>query len=115
MAKNSIFSSDKDYKSKYYFKPSHEFVPSKKSVWKSSDDMKGENAHKRIKALMDKMTTEEKRAFRDYYEGIQDDDEDGEYAEEELENLFAIGDKYFAGENIIEFISTLDDLPEGLA
>lgn len=109
MAKNRIFSSDKEYRSTYYFKPSSA------SVWRSSDEMKGEKAHKRIQALIDKMTTKEKRAFRDYYEGIQDDDEDGEYAEEELENLFAIGDKYFAGENIIEFISTLDDLPEGLA
>lgn len=109
MAKNRIFSSDKDYKSPYYFKPSSA------SVWRSSDEMKGENAHKRIKALIDKMTAEEKRAFRDYYEGIQDDDEDGEYAEEDLENLFAIGDKYFSGEKVIEFISTLDYLPEGLA
>lgn len=110
MAKNSIFSSNKDYKSKYYFKPT-----SREYIWKSSDEMKGEKAHIRIKALMDKMTDEEKRAFRDYYEGIQDDDEDGEYAEEELENLFAIGDKYFAGENVLDFISTLDDFPEGLA
>ena len=112
--KGSIFSSDKDYKSKYYFKPLHEYTPPKATVWRSSNEMKGEKAHVRIKALMDKMTDEEKRAFRDYYEGIQDD-EDGEYAEEELENLFAIGDKYFAGEDIIEFIGTLDDLPEGLA
>ena len=115
MAKNRIFSSDKEYTSKYYFKQSHEYTPPKAKVWRSSDDKKGEKAHDRIKALFDKMTTEEKRAFRDYYDGIQDDDEDGEYAEEELENLFAIGDKYFAGEDIIEFIGTLDDLPEGLA
>lgn len=107
MAKNRIFSTGSDYKSKYYFKPSSA------SVWRSSDEMKGEKAHKRIQALIDKMTTKEKRAFRDYYEGIQDDD--GEYVEYDLENLFAIGDKYFAGENIIEFIGTLDDLPEGLA
>lgn len=108
--KGRIFSSDKEYRSTYYFKPT-----SREYIWKSSDEMKGEKAHDRIKALIDKMTDEEKRAFRDYYEGIQDDDEDGEYAEEELENLFAIGDKYFSGENIIEFIGTLDDLPEGLA
>ena len=64
MAKNSIFSSDKEYRSTYYFKPST--VPAYKR-WS------GKTSHKKIKELMEKMSDADAEKFRDYYEDLGED------------------------------------------
>lgn len=60
----NIFSSDKGYKSKYYFKPTP--VPAYKR-WS------GNTAHKKIKELVDKMSDADIEKFRDYYEDLGED------------------------------------------
>lgn len=59
-----IFSSDKEYRSTYYFKPTE--VPAYKR-WS------GDTAHKKIKELVDKMSDADTEKFRDYYEDLGED------------------------------------------
>lgn len=104
MSKNHIFSTNGKFESKYYSRKAQ-----RKRRWESSSDKKGQNAHKRMKALINSMTSAQKEKFRDFYEGIRPDEKGGSYTEEDLDDLFAIGDAFFAGEDVEEFISTLDE------
>ena len=109
MAKNHLFSTGSKYESKYYGRKAQY-----RRKWNSSTDKKGDVAHDRIKALTRAMTKEQKRKFRDFYEGIRPSEKDAQYSEEDLDSLFAIGDVFFSGGDVIDFIGTLDDPLEGI-
>lgn len=63
--KNSIFSSDKEYKSTYYFKQNAE-VP----VYRRWN---GRTAHKKIKDMIDELDDADIDKFREYYEDLGED------------------------------------------
>ena len=60
-----IFSSDKEYRSTYYFKQNTE-VPAYKR-WS------GKTAHKKIKELIDELDDADVEKFRNYYEELGED------------------------------------------
>lgn len=107
--KDRTWASWGNWESKYYGRKAQY-----RRKWNSSTDKKGALAHDRIKALTKSMTEEQKRKFRDFYEGIRPSEKDAQYSEEDLDNLFAIGDVFFSGGDVIDFIGTLDDPLEGI-
>lgn len=94
MAKNSIFSSDKEYRSTYYFKPSP--VPAYKR-WS------GNTAHKKIKDLIDKMSDADADKFHDYYEDLGE-----EYDRSQKYLLYGLVKDIEEGKNIDDAIKDHD-------
>lgn len=110
--KKSIFSNPTPYKSTYYSSERRREAAKKgwqtrrKNVWTSSDEKTGEVAHNRIKAFVDSLSEEDKRKFHDYYHDIRKEakEEGTEYDDVEL---FSIGDRVYAGEDIQDVIDDL--------
>ena len=116
--KKSIFTSKKSYKSKYYSRSdtySTErrresakagWQTRRKNVWTSSDAKTGKVAHDRVKAFVDSLSEEDKQKFHDYYGDIRKEakEEGTEYDDVEL---FSIGDRVYAGEDIQDVIDDL--------
>lgn len=116
--KKSIFTSKKSYKSKYYSRSSTYsterrreaakagWQTRRKNVWESSDAKTGKVAHTRVKAFVDSLSEEDQQKFHDYYGDIRKEakEEGTEYDDVEL---FSIGDRVYAGEDIQDVIDDL--------
>lgn len=120
MAKNRIFStgSKEPYKSKYYSRSStysterrreaakKGWQTRRKNIWSSSDARKGKVAHNRLKAFVDSLSEEEKEKFHDYYHDIRKEAKENGSGYDDDE-LFSIGDRVYAGEDIHDVIDDL--------
>lgn len=116
MAKKHLFSSDTPYVSKYYGK-AYDYArrreaalkgwqTRRKGIWQSSTAKTGKVAHDRVKAFVDSLSEEDKQKFHDYYGDIRKEakEEGTEYDDVEL---FSIGDRVYAGEDIQNVIDDL--------
>lgn len=110
--KNRIFSTSKPYQSKYYSSERRREAAKKgwqtrrKNVWTSSDEKKGKVAHNRVKAFIDSLSEEEKKKFHDYYHDIRKEAKENGTGYDDDE-LFSIGDRVYAGEDIQNVIDDL--------